>query len=159
MKKTWMYVCFPPLLGLLVFGLVKSAGSVDVPTQEQIDAAPSRQGGGRFDAKRLEEALRRAGMGQNSSPESTTPKVRPQSPAPSTKSDGPYKEDLIKLRYERLRQNRQAYIRGLIAGIVVTILGYVVVGIMMYSHYRAKPTWQDALAKDPNPQAGNSQEE
>ena len=152
MKKSWMLVCLPPVLGLLVFVLVRSAGSVEVPTESQINAAPSRFGGGgrvgRLDPSRLKEALRRAGVGQNASPETPTPSptVRPRSASPSTKPGVVYKEDLIKRRYEGQLQNRRAHIRGIVVGIVVTVIGYAVVGFIFYNQYRSKPTWKDAIA-------------
>ena len=162
MKKSWMYVCLPPLLGLLVFLLVWWAGSVHVPTDAEINAAPFRQGGGgrigRLDPKLLEEALRRAGVGQNASPETPTPTGRSGSGSSSTESGGPYKEDLDKLRVEGEIRNRSAYIRGGVAGIIVTVVGYVVVGVILYSQYRSKPTWKDALAAGRTPPATDSEE-
>ena len=154
-----MVICLPSLLGLLVFVLVWQVGSVEVPTDKEINAAPSRQGGGgRLDPRRLAEALRRAGVGRNASPDTPKPTVRPKATSPSAKPGGPYREDLLKLRREGQTRNRRAYIRGIVAGIIVTVVGYVVVGVILYGRYKNKPTWKDALAAGRTPPTTDSEE-
>lgn len=169
MGKAWIYMCIPPVLGLLAFAMVKSAGSVDVPTQAQIDAAlarinaasPKRGGGSsqRFDPKRLEEALRGAGIGQgNSSNSSGTSTVRPKTPSSSSRNPRELShQDLIK-RYNGLVKaqekgvpgNIRAHKNGIIAGIVVAVIGYAIVVMITYQNYKRKATWRDALAAGQN---------
>ncbi len=165
MGKAWIYMCIPPVLGLLVFAAAKSAGSVEVPTQAQIDAAPSkhggRVGGGGFDPERLAEALREAGIGQGGSSGSAgTPTVRPKTtPSPSTKPKGPFREDLIE-RYEKgIAGNIHAHKSGIIAGIVAAVVGYALVAMIIYRNYKRRATWKDALAAGQNSSSAWESEE
>ncbi len=169
MGKAWIYMCIPPVLGLLVFAVVKSAGSVNVPTQAQIDAALARvndaspkRGGGRsqrFDPKRLAEALRVAGIGQDSSSNSAgTSTVRPKTTHSSSTNPKrlSHKElikrynDLIKNHKKGVPGNIRAHKNGIIAGIVAAVVGYAIVVTIIYQHYKRRATWKDALAAGQN---------
>jgi len=152
MKHAWIYICIPPILGVLVLFAVKSALSVDVPTKEQIDAAPSRNAansGRQLTSKRLAEALRHAGIG------SENPTDLPETPDPSpatSETNGPDQEDLKKRYNEGKDKNDRALITAGLAGLAVMILGYLAVGLVLRAQFKKRTTWQQALETARNAQ-------
>jgi hypothetical protein len=153
MKNAWVWICIPPVAGLLVFLLVWSSGSVRVPTQKEIDAAPSklRTPAGRTtrqpDPKKFAEWLANQGYAQPSgsgSNSGSSGQTRSQSTTPEP--SGPFREDLEKQRADGSITNHNAYIHGIAAGIVVAALGYGVAIFMFYQQFKTRSNWQGALA-------------
>lgn len=151
MGKAYIWLSIPPVLGMLVLVLVWSAGSVNVPSEQEIERAPLRMppGGGieRPDMGRIAEVFRNLGHEQGSEVSEGT--EEPEKPAPAAK--GPFRNELVKQRNAALVHNRQARVNGLIVGGIVASLGYGVVGIALYSRIGRTPrkSWRDAVGEHP----------
>lgn len=168
MKKAWMYVCIPPMLGILVFLLVKWVGTVPVPTVEEINAAiakehPSSGGIPQYSReelqRRLAAALRGEELDDRKPASGPSEEVKPDSNSSSEFAEGSAAAALIKQREEGTANNARWHKRAAICAITVMVIGYAVVGYWFYLQFKTPSGWQEALAASKEATGGTVGEE